>query len=168
MISLIAAIGKNRELGKDNKLIWKLPADMLRFKEITSGHTVIMGRKTFESIGKPLTNRTNIVLSRDIEPSGEKIWDKLDDRIITVSSIENILPKLKDEEEYFIIGGASIYKQFLPYAKKLYITHIDDECKDADSFFPEIGPEWKKILYEKSKDNSLKCEFVIYRKQGNF
>ena len=160
MISLIAAIGKNNELGKGNELIWKLPADMKRFRDITLNHIVIMGRKTFESIGKPLPNRMNIVLTSLKDTSIKDVQ--------VFNSVDDLIHILKEEEEYFVIGGAQIYKQFIGIAKKLYITHIDDECKDADSFFPEIGPEWNKILYEKSKDNSLKCEFVIYRKQGHF
>lgn len=141
-ISLIAAIGKNRELGRENKLIFDLKKDMAHFKEKTFGHVVIMGRKTFESIGHALPNRTNIVITRDssfmLHNSSAKI----------VHSIEEALDLAKkyEEEEVFVIGGAQIYEAFLPYADKLYLTIVDKEVEDADAFFPEYENDFKKII----------------------
>jgi dihydrofolate reductase len=160
ILSLIAATGKNNELGKDNKLLWDLPADMRHFRETTSGHPVIMGRKTFESIGRPLPNRRNIVLSRSSEhyqaPGCENS-----------GSVEEILESFKNSnEEVFVIGGAQIYKLFLPHAHRLYLTKVGGEF-DADAFFPEFGNEWKEI----SRDDHLPDEthlfpysFVIYER----
>ena len=166
MISIIAAIGKNYELGKANKLLWDLPADMKYFREKTAGHTVIMGRKTFESIGYPLPKRRNIVITRG--PNYDK------DGIETTSSLENALklfpkkegqPKNK-EEEIFIIGGAEVYKQAINVADKLYITHVDEMFTDADTYFPEITPDvWNEISSEKHNpdpENKIGYTFSVY------
>lgn len=140
-LSMIAAIGKNRELGRDNKLIFDLKKDMAHFREITSGHTVIMGRKTFESIGRALPNRTNIVISRDKE-------FKSHHDIKIVSTAEEALEEAKkyEEKEVFVIGGAQIYELFMPYADKLYLTIVDKEVKDADAFFPDYDKNFKRII----------------------
>lgn len=147
MISLIAAIGKNNELGKGNTLLWHMPADMKHFIKITSGHPVIMGRKTFESIGRPLPNRRNIVITRDqnYKKGGIEI----------THSLEEALNLFKNKnEEIFIIGGAEIYKQAISFADKLYITHIEAEDSKADAFFPEIIPAvWNETLHEEHKKN---------------
>ncbi|MCC7160321.1 dihydrofolate reductase [Candidatus Nomurabacteria bacterium] len=161
MISIIAAIGKNNELGKENKLLWSLPADMKHFKEITSGHTVIMGQKTFESIGRPLPNRKNIVVTRNKDFSA--------DGVETSYSLEDTLNKFIDtEEEVFVIGGGEIYKQSMDSASKLYITHVEAEDKKADTFFPEIIPMvWNEISHEEHKKddkNSFNYTFSIYEK----
>ena len=169
MISLIAAIGKNNELGKGNNLLWKMPADMEHFKKITSGHPVIMGRKTFESIGKPLPNRQNIVITRD------KAYLRHD--VDAVHSLEEAMktaktspsPLLEGEgKEVFIIGGAEIYKQAMSFADKLYITHIEAEDKNADVFFPEIIPiVWNEISHEEHKKdakNPFDYTFSVYEK----
>ena len=136
MFTIIAAIGRSNELGKDGDLIWHLPSDMKFFRETTSGHTIIMGRKTFESLPKgALPNRRNIVLSRqDIEfPGAERF-----------PSLEAALGACRADEEVFIIGGASVYHEALPLADKLCITHIEDTPAEADAFFPEIDPaEWQ-------------------------
>lgn len=140
MISIISAIGKNNEIGKKNDLLWDLPADMKHFKEITSGHTVIMGQKTFESlwrdengkqVGRPLPNRRNIVLTQDknFKREGIEVFYSTDD-------LESLLNK-NPEEEFFLIGGGMIYKLFMDKADKLYITHVDAEFPDADTFFPK-------------------------------
>jgi dihydrofolate reductase len=161
MISLIAAIGKNNELGKGNTLLWKLPADMQHFIKITSLHTVIMGRKTFESIGKPLPNRRNIVITRDAnyKKEGVEIAHSLSGALDIVGN---------NNEEVFIIGGAEIYKQTMPIADKLYITHIEAEDSGADSFFPEIIPiAWNEISHEERKKdgkNLFDYTFSIYEK----
>lgn len=161
MISLIAAIGKNNELGKGNTLLWHLPADMKHFKQITTLHPVIMGRKTFESIGKPLPNRRNIVITRNVNY-------KRDD-VELAYSLNEALDLFPDQnEEIFIIGGAELYKQTMPIADKLYITHIDAEDKKADAFFPEIIPiVWNEISHtehEIDEKNPLNYTFSTYEK----
>ena len=161
MITLIAAIGKNNELGKNNDLLWTLPADMKHFKETTSLHTVIMGRKTFESIGKPLPNRRNVVITRDANYKREGTE--------VVHSFSDALDLFPDKnEEIFIIGGAEIYKQAMPVADKLYITHVDAEDKDADAFFHEIIPiVWNEISHDEHKKddkNPFNYTFSIYEK----
>ena len=161
IISLIAAVGRNNELGKDNTLLWKLPADMEHFKKITSLHPVIMGRKTFESIGRPLPNRRNIVITRDVKYKKEGVE--------VAHSLSEALDLFKEEnEEIFIIGGAEIYAQTMPIADKLYITHIEAEDRSADSFFPEIiSIVWNEISHEeheKDEKNSLSYTFSIYEK----
>jgi dihydrofolate reductase len=161
MISLIAAIGRNNELGKGNTLLWKLPADMEHFKKITLLHTVLMGRKTFESIGKPLPNRKNIVITRDAnyKKGGVEIAHSLSDALDKIGN---------NEEEIFIIGGGELYAQTMPIADKLYITHVDAKDEEADVFFPEIIPVvWNEISYEEHKrdeKNSLNYTFSVYEK----
>ncbi|MDI9517985.1 MAG: dihydrofolate reductase, partial [Bacillota bacterium] len=121
-ISIIAAIGKNRELGIDNKLIWDIPSDLKFFRKTTSGHTVLMGRKTYQSIGRPLPNRRNIVITRDknLKIDGVEIYNDIK------TALKNI------NEDLFIIGGENIYSQFIDKANKLYLTEIEEEF-DADT-----------------------------------
>ncbi|OGI57447.1 hypothetical protein A3B85_01025 [Candidatus Nomurabacteria bacterium RIFCSPHIGHO2_02_FULL_37_13] len=161
MISLIAAIGKNNELGKNNTLLWHLSADMKHFRETTLLHAVIMGKKTFESIGKPLPNRRNIVITRDVKYKKEGV-----EIAHSLSGALDLFPDQK--EEIFIIGGAEIYKQFMPIADKLYITHMDAQDKEADSFFPEIIPVvWNEISHEEypaDEKNIFPYTFSIYEK----
>ena len=165
MISLIAAIGKNYELGKKNTLLWDLPADMKHFRDITRGHTVIMGQKTFESIGNPLPNRRNIVVTRNtlFEADGIEISFSLED---TLKSFKNSPPA--GGEEVFVIGGGEIYKQSMDLADRLYITHVDAEFHDADTFFPEIIPiAWNETSHEEHKadtDNAYGYTFSTYEK----
>lgn len=161
MISLIAAIGKNNELGKGNALLWHLPADMKHFKDLTTLHSVIVGRKTFESIGKLLPNRRNIIITTNVnyKQSGAEI----------VHSMAEALDLFPDKaEEIFIIGGAEIYKQFMPIADKLYITHIEAEDAEADTFFPEIIPiAWNEIFHQehqKDSKNPFDYTFSVYEK----
>lgn len=156
-ISLIAAIGKNRELGKDNKLLFSLPEDMKRFRTLTSGHTVIMGRKTFESIGHPLPNRLNIIISRSLS-----IKTPNEENLIYVTSIEKALEiaKQNENDEIFIIGGGQIYSLGIKYADKLYLTFVDREVPNADVFFPEYK-EFNKITFEEEgEENGLKYKFI--------
>jgi dihydrofolate reductase len=159
-LSIIVAIGKNNEIGKDNSLLWHIPADMKHFREITEGHTVVMGRKTFESIGKALPKRRNLIITRD---KNYKITEAE-----IAYSLEDALSKIKNDDEVFIIGGAQIYKQALPLADKLYITHVQIEDKDADSFFPEIIPIlWNEVSHEEHKSdekNKFAYIFSIYEK----
>lgn len=158
-ISMIAAIGKNRELGKGNELLWHIPEDLKRFRSLTNGHPCIMGRKTFESIvsiiKKPLPNRTNIVVTRDGN------WKY--EGVLSVNSIEDAIQLAKRKpggEEVFIIGGGQIYDLGLSYADKLYLTLIED-TKDADSFFPEYAGVFKKKVYEEAGEwNGLKYTWL--------
>lgn len=155
-ISIVVAIGKNRELGKDNQLLWHIPEDMKRFKTLTLGHPVIMGRKTFESIlsilGKPLPGRTNIVVTRDPSALQEKLAQFASDSFIVTSSLEEALAKAReiDDEEIHIGGGAELYNQALPFADRLYLTLVDD-TQDADTFFPEYESAFTKQVGEKEE-----------------
>jgi len=174
MISIICAVGKNNEIGKKNDLLWSLPADMKHFREKTRGHTVIMGQKTFESlgsdengkqIGKLLPNRRNIIITQDssFKKEGAEVVYSIDELI-------NLLEKTPDKNaENFIIGGGMIYKLFIDKADKLYITRVDAEFPDADTFFPEIDKnKWQKIKSEKYiKDdlNKYDLEFAEYVKK---
>jgi dihydrofolate reductase len=153
MISIIAGIGKNRELGSENKLLWNIPEDMLWFREKTNGHPVIMGRKTHESIGRLLPNRPNIVITHDTTYQSPGI-------VITPSFEEAINEAKKlDSKEVFIIGGANVYKQAIEIADRLYLTVVDADFK-ADTFFPEYKQRFKTVVSErKSKDNSFTYTF---------
>ena len=151
-------MGRNREIGADNQLLWHLPKDLKHFKEITSGHPVIMGRKTYESIGKPLPNRTNIVISRKTD------W--FEEGILIVGSIKEALKFAKKiDEDIFILGGGNIYQQTIDLADKLEVTVVDAELK-ADTFFPEINAKnWQKtdeICHEKDEKNSYDFCFQTY------
>ncbi|HEY4513674.1 MAG TPA: dihydrofolate reductase [Candidatus Paceibacterota bacterium] len=161
MISLIAAIGKNNELGKGNTLLWSLPSDMKHFIKITTLHPVIMGRKTFESIGRPLPKRRNIVITRDVSYKKEGV-----EVVHTLAQALDLFPD--QNEEVFIIGGAEIYKQTMPIADKLYITHVGAEDKDADAFFPEIIPiVWNEISHEEheaDQANPIPYTFSVYER----
>lgn len=155
-VSLIAAIGKKRELGRGNKLLFLIPEDMKLFKEKTLGHAIIMGRKTYESIGRPLPNRTNIVITRDskyrIPDSSVKVVHSMEEAIEFGKTIEKV--------ELFVIGGAEIYKLAMPYADKMYLTLVNKEVKDADAFFPEYD-EFTKVLYERmSRDKNYSYTFL--------
>lgn len=151
IISLIAAMGKNRVIGKDNSLPWKLPADMKRFRELTLGKSVMMGRKTFESIGKPLPNRTNIILTRDKNYKAEGC--------VVVHSAEEALKAAKGSGEIMIAGGEQIFKEFLEKADRMYLTFIDKDF-DGDAYFPEYSKdEWKETKREEHK-NDYKYTFV--------
>jgi len=156
MVSMIAAIGINRELGQGNELIWKIPNDLKRFKELTEGHPIIMGRKTYESIGRVLPNRTNIIVSRDPEY-------KIEEGIV-VNSIEQGLDVAKNEpgsEEVFIIGGAQVYSLGIKFADRLYLTKINAQAPKADAFFPDYSADFtKKTFSEKHNENGLEYEFV--------
>jgi dihydrofolate reductase len=153
-ISLIVAISKNHAIGKDNKLLWYIPEDMKRFKAITSGHPVIMGRKTFESIGKPLPNRTNIVISRDPMYKAEGC--------ITAHSLEDAMNTAQkiDQNEIFILGGGQIFEEAIHIADKLYITIIDAEVPDADAFFPKYPHFTKVVFQEDHEHDGLRFTFL--------
>lgn len=146
-LSIISAIARNdRAIGKDNALLWHIPEDFRHFKALTSGHAVVMGENTYHSIGKPLPDRTNIVVSMD---KGLVL-----DGCIVAHSVEEALEKARavEREEIFIIGGASIYKQFILLADRLYLTLVEGSY-EADTYFPEYG-EFTKVLSEEKADNS--------------
>ena len=155
--SIIAAIGKNNELGKNNDLIWHLPNDLKFFREITTGKTIIMGRKTFESLPKMLPNRHHIVLSSLTDFPKE---------VDVYKDLKSILEYYNNcDEELFVIGGASIYKLFLPFSDKLYLTEIDAECKNADAYFPVFNKEdYEKNILMENEDNNIKYKHVLYKK----
>lgn len=158
MISMIAAIGKNNELGINNNLIWHLPGDLKYFKQVTLGKTIIMGRKCFESLPGLLPNRTSIIITRDINYKQEGA--------IIMHSVDEVLSYVQDkEEECFVIGGGKIYEQFLPYAHKLYLTEIEAES-EADTYFPVFDKEdYTKTVISQNEDNNIKYKFVIYEKK---
>lgn len=140
MISIIVATDKNNLIGKDNDLPWRIPADLAYFKKVTLGSTIVMGRKTYESIGKPLPKRRNIILSRQEFHA---------DGCETLHSIEEVERFNVDGEELFIIGGAHIFKETLPIADFLYLTYIDEEF-EGDTYFPEVNEQdWELVSSEK-------------------
>lgn len=159
VVSIIAAIAKNNVIGLKNTLPWNLPADMEHFKQLTKGKPVIMGQKTFESIGKPLIGRTNIILTLDknFTPFGCQI----------AYSIKEALDIVKNSKEVMICGGASIYRQFLPLADKIYLTLIEGDF-EGDAFFPEFDrSSWKeveRIENKPDKENPYKYTFLILEK----
>ena len=145
MISIIVAIGKNRAIGRKNQLLWDIKEDMDHFRKITTGHTVVMGDRTWESIGKPLPNRRNIVVTKNHDCTAEGCE--------VSNSLEDVLAWAKKaDEEVFIIGGGIIYALSLPHADKLYLTIVDDAPEDADTFFPDYS-EFKNVVKEEEMDN---------------
>ncbi len=153
MISMICAVGKDREIGYKNKLLWTLPGDLKHFKDVTMGHTVIVGQKTFESIGMVLPGRKNIILSLD---QNYRVAD-----CEISNTLEEVANRYKDsEDEVFIIGGASIYKQFIQFSKKLYLTLVEDS-PEADAFFPDYS-EFKNKISESGEyeENGIEYKFV--------
>ncbi len=159
IVNLIVAIDEKNGIGKDNKLPWHLPADLKHFKTLTTGHSILMGRKTFDSIGKALPNRRNIVISRqqDLIVEGAEV----------VQSLQDAFKLCVDEKEVFVIGGAQIFEQSLPFADILYLTVIHHNF-DADTFFPEIEKNtWIKessIRHEADDKNIYSYTFIKYRK----
>ena len=162
MVTIIAAIANNNALGKDNDLIWHLPADLKRFKKVTSGHHILMGRNTFESIGKPLPNRTTVIITRNKNYKQEGC--------IVVDSIEKAIDVAKNDEQIFIIGGAQIYKQTIAsnLVDQLDITQVHHSF-DADVYFPEIDSDiWKEVAREEFKaneKNKYDFSFISYKKK---
>ena len=150
-LSIIVAMSKNRVIGKDNKMPWHLSNDLKNFKKITIGKTIVMGRLTYDSIGKALPERKNIVLSRNL----------IDSNVFVFDNFEEVLNFTKDEDEVFIIGGQDIYSQTIDKVNKLYLTTIDANI-EGDKYFPEIDiSKWKKIRSEKfSKDQNNTHDFV--------
>lgn len=159
-ISIIVAASENNAIGKDNQLLWHLPEDLKFFKRTTSGHPVIMGRKTFESVGKPLPNRRNIIVSRqaDLQITGTE----------TFTSIEDALQSCKNEKEVFIVGGAEIYELSLPFVNKLYLTKVHHTF-EADTFFKEPDlSDWILLSSEdhyKDEKHAYDFTFLILEKK---
>jgi dihydrofolate reductase len=155
MLSIIAVIGKNRELGKDNDLIWHLPADLKRFRDITRGHPVIMGRKTFESIGRPLPNRTNIIISSH-SPNALNTLNS--PNCFFVSSLDDAIRNAQlspGSEEIFVIGGGSVYAQAIDKVDSLYLTVVDAVAAQADTFFPDYSRFTKVIEESAHEENGI-------------
>lgn len=152
MINIIVAASLNNVIGRDNKLIWRQSTDLKRFKELTTGKTVVMGRKTYDSIGRPLPNRRNIIITRqEIEIEGCEVVHSLEDA-------------LKLDDEIFILGGGEIYKKGIILADKIYLTRILTEV-EGDTYFPQLGDEWKeesKESFFKDEKNQFDFQFINY------
>ncbi len=160
MISIIVAVSEDWGIGMNNELLWQLPQDLKRFKRLTLGNTVLMGKRTWESLPKrPLPGRKNVVLT--------DIPDEIINEAVTAYSIKDALDKCNSDEEIFIIGGGSIYRQFMPVADRLYITHVHKKTP-ADTYFPEIDPlQWKVTEREEHIDpagNTVPYTYVVYER----
>lgn len=159
-LSIIVAVSRNLVIGKDNQLIWKLSADLKRFKALTTGHTIIMGRKTFDSIGKPLPNRTSIVVTRQKDYKIEGC--------IVVNSLEEAFEKAADQEEVFVIGGGAIYEEALAKASKVYYTKVHKNF-EGDTFFPVLDlKEWESVKREDcypDEKNEVPYSFIEYKRK---
>jgi dihydrofolate reductase len=160
MITLIAAAAENNALGKDNQLVWHLTDDFKRFKQLTSGHYIIMGRKTFESFPKPLPNRTHIIITRQKNYKVEGC--------LIANSIENAMAMAPKNEEVFIIGGAEIYKQSIDFADKIELTRVHSNF-EADAYFPEINSNHWTLSFEeqhhKDENHNFDFTFLTYLKK---
>jgi dihydrofolate reductase len=161
MLTIIAAVATNFALGKNNDLIWRLPADLKRFKRVTLGHHVIMGRKTFESLGKPLPDRTTIIITRNKDYKAEEC--------IVVNSLEEAINAAKEDPSPYVLGGGEIYRQALEHATFLDLTLVHHHFEEADTFFPEIDfDNWIEISREDFKADerhSYDYSFVTYKKK---
>jgi len=160
-VAIVAALARNRAIGRDNAMPWRLPDDLKRFKRLTMGHAVIMGRKTFESIGSPLTGRNNIVItrSRDWNPSG----------CVAVHSLEAALGAAGNSREAFVIGGAQIYALAMPLAQRLHMTEIERDF-EGDAFFPEFDLlRWREVSRERHVSagaDAFDYAFVEYERRA--
>lgn len=159
--TLIVAAGEDNAIGKDNDLIWHLSDDLKRFKSLTNGHHIIMGRKTFESFPKPLPNRTHIVITRQDNyqvPEG----------VIVVNNLEDAFDAARSDKQPFVIGGGEIYKQAMPFADKIELTRVHESFKDADTFFPEVDESvWKetnKTFHDKDDKHPYAFSFITYER----
>ncbi len=162
MISFVVAIGQNNVMGKDNAIPWHIPADLKFFKKVTMGHPIVMGRKTYDSIGKPLPGRENIIMTRNQHYAQEGCT--------IIHTVEELLKLEEKNEEVCVIGGAEIFKITFPHADRLYLTKINHEF-EGDTFFPDFDEsEWKIISEEKGpKDekNPYDYTFFIYERKGD-
>ncbi len=161
MLSIIVAKAKNNIIGKNNSLVWHLPEDLKHFRKLTTGHTIIMGRKTFESLGRVLPDRKHIIFSQNPD------FKVNDENVEVVHSLLQIQDLIEGEEEAFVIGGAMIYNFLMPYVKKMYVTQINEEF-EGDAFFPKIDEKvWRKTSEEKGikdEENKLDYEFITYER----
>ena len=161
MLSIIVAVAKNNAIGKDNDLLCHLPEDLKRFKKMTTGHNIIMGRRTFESLGRVLPNRHHVILCNDMQMNID------DPNVEILDDISKLDKYINSDEENFVIGGATIYRLLMPYCKKMYITEMDKDF-EADVYFPEISKdEWKETAREqgpKDDENDFDYEYVTYEK----
>ena len=160
MLSIIVAKSKNNVIGKNNKLIWHIPDDLKRFKTLTTGHTIIMGRKTFESIGRVLPNRNHVVLTRD------KNYKINNENVQVVTDISKIDKFINDNNENFVIGGESIYKTLIDKCQKLYITQINKDF-DGDAYFPQIDDNKFKITEQikgPKDENNFDYYYITYQR----
>lgn len=159
MLSIIVAVAKNNAIGKDNKLLWHLPEDLKRFKRLTMNKNIIMGKKTFESLGRVLPNRKHIILCND----KNLIID--DENVLVLDNVSKLDSYINTKEENFVIGGGTIYKLLMPYVSKLYVTHIDEDF-EGDVYFPEIDFNiWEKISEENgitNEENPYSYKYVTY------
>lgn len=170
MISIIVAVAEDNAIGLDNKLLWHISEDLKYFKRITTGHPVIMGRRTFESIGRPLPGRRNIVVSRGgagLSAGNGSIAVSSNTALSVERDLGEILRRYgKESEEYFVIGGGSIYREAFSHADRLYITRIHAVKEGADTFFPEISPEeWsvtERSGLKRDDENGIEFEFIVY------
>ncbi len=162
MLSIIVAKAQNNIIGKDNKLLWHIKDDLKRFKNLTTGHVIIMGRKTFESLGGILPNRKHIIFSQNPDFKVEN------ENVKIVHSMLEIQEYIESEEECFVIGGAMIYNLLMPYVNKMYVTEIHKDF-EGDTFFPKINLDvWKEVSREKGPkdlENSFDYEYVVYERR---
>lgn len=160
MISIIVAIANNGVIGANNTLPWRLPADLRYFRDTTMGHTIVIGRRNFQDIGRALPGRRNIVLTRDKDFSAENCE--------IAHSIDEVMAMIDDDDETFIIGGAEVYRSFLPLSKKLYITHIDADV-NGDVLFPDYdSSEWQlesEKVQQADDRNTLPFRFCVYKRR---
>ncbi len=167
MLSIIVALAENDAIGKGNKLLWHIPEDLKYFKAVTTGHPVIMGRKTYDSIGRPLPGRRNIVVSRTGNVTGE-IKNPQTTSLEVTGSLEKAFEMAKGEDEFFVIGGGEIYNQAFGKADRLYITRIYAGAEGADTFFPQVNEdEWRIIKNGeiiRDMENGLDFRFVVYER----
>lgn len=162
ILSIIVAVASDGAIGRANNLLWHLPADLKRFKELTTGHTILMGRKTFESLPRgPLPNRRNIIISRSLpaQPGAE-----------VYPTIQQALEACASDEEVFIIGGGEIYRQLLPDTEQIYLTRVQASFPDAEVFFPELDPtEWieeAREVYPQDERNEYDTELLLLRRRS--
>ena len=157
-VSMIAALGRNNEIGRGNDLVFHFHKDMKFFRETTTGGTVVMGRKTFESLPKVLPKRRNIIIStnKNLKIDGAEVC----------FSIEEAAQLFENDEKVFIIGGGRIYSEFLPFADKLYLTEVDAECDDADTFFPHFDKEeWAREVLAEHNEEGIDYQHILYTKK---
>ncbi len=161
-LSIIVAVASDGAIGRANDLLWHLPADLKRFKELTTGHTILMGRKTFESLPRgPLPNRRNIIISRSLPAqTGAEVYP----------TIQQALEACASDEEVFIIGGGEIYRQLLPDTERIYLTRVQASFPDAEVFFPELDPtEWieeAREVYPRDERNEYDTELLLLRRRS--